>query len=1115
MAISQEQKVDFLLKKIGYTKTKTGLAVDSSLTGTKKAGFAEALPSPLIVGDTSLWTESGLIPTTPPGSDTSQVKVYLSGSSGQRLTVDSTVADNRAFIAYTTYNNTSSARLTNWIDTQFGDNYLIKVYKGDPNSGGVALSASGSGSNDGWFFDYSAGVLNFNDTNVPSGVTSSNIYIVGYRYIGNTGAPTPGDDFSFRDLTVTRNLSVTGLSTFTGVGTFISDLHVGGDLTVKGTTKFEGGTLTLGDADTDNIVFGGEVDSNIIPDDNDTWDLGSAAKEWRSIYVDDVNVSGVSTFAGNIDANGSLDVDGHSELDDLNVAGVSTFVGEVDINGGGKANTFKVEDLTDNRVVIAGASGELEDDANLTFNGTTLSVGVGLDVDGHTEVDDINVAGVSTFAGAVDINNAVNISSGLVVNSGATLDSAQVSDLTDNRVVIAGASGELEDDANLTFNGTVLSVGVGLDVDGHAELDDLNVAGVSTFVGAIDANGNLDVDGQTDLDVLNVSEAATFSSTIDVDGQAELDDVNVAGVSTFAGLIDSNGGIDVTGHTEVDTFNASGIATALKLSTGSDGVGITTNVISGPATLYIDPSVVGDNTGEVRIKGDLYVDGNQFYVDSSTISLADYRVGIGTTAINDTVLDGAGIGIGSVGFEKTFVWESSSTSLKSSEHLDLAAGKVYKINGTEVLNPTTLGSGVVNSSLTNLGTLTALEVNGHTELDNINVAGLSTFVGVATFTNSNVYIDNDLFVSGIQITGGGGGSIGQDITARHLNITGFSTFANDIDANGSLDVDGHTELDDLNVTGVSTFGGNIYIPDNKTIHIGGTTAGDLQLFHDTNHSYIRDQGTGDIRVRASGFDVRDSGNTASLLRIDASGFTATTGIGTVTRLYSTHVNVSGVSTFAGAIDANGSLDVDGHAELDDLNVAGVSTFAGAIDANGNLDVDGETELDNLNVSGLSTFTGIGTFISDLHVGGDLTVKGTTKFEGGTLTLGDADTDNIVFGGEVDSNIIPDDNDTWALGSASKEWKIIYVDDVNVTGVSTFAGLIDANGDLDVDGHTELDNVNVSGFSTFVGFSTFSGGVQVGGALTVTGAINSLTDITINGVSVGAGEDPVAMAIALG
>ena len=77
MAVSQEQKVDFLLKKLGFTKTKTGLAVDSSLTGTKKAGFAEAIPSPLIVPNDSLWIEAGSIPATPPSSDTNQVRVYL------------------------------------------------------------------------------------------------------------------------------------------------------------------------------------------------------------------------------------------------------------------------------------------------------------------------------------------------------------------------------------------------------------------------------------------------------------------------------------------------------------------------------------------------------------------------------------------------------------------------------------------------------------------------------------------------------------------------------------------------------------------------------------------------------------------------------------------------------------------------------------------------------------------------------------------------------------------------------------------------------------------------------------------------------------------------------
>ena len=213
MAVSDQQKLDFLLKKIGYTKTKTGSVVGTgAISGTPKQPFAEAIPSPLIIANTALWNESGSIPTTPPTSDTNQVKVYLAASSGLRMTADSTSSGQRAYIAYSTYGNTSSARLTNWIDTQFGASYLIKVYKGDPNSGGVALSAAGSGANDGWFFDYSAGVLNFNDSTVPSGVTDTNIYIVGYRYIG----PTGGGNFTFNDLVVSRNFSVGGLSTFTG-----------------------------------------------------------------------------------------------------------------------------------------------------------------------------------------------------------------------------------------------------------------------------------------------------------------------------------------------------------------------------------------------------------------------------------------------------------------------------------------------------------------------------------------------------------------------------------------------------------------------------------------------------------------------------------------------------------------------------------------------------------------------------------------------------------------------------------------------------------------------------------------------------------------------------------
>ena len=50
MAVTDQQKLDFLLKKIGYTKTKTGSVVGTgAISGTPKQPFAEAIPSPLIL----------------------------------------------------------------------------------------------------------------------------------------------------------------------------------------------------------------------------------------------------------------------------------------------------------------------------------------------------------------------------------------------------------------------------------------------------------------------------------------------------------------------------------------------------------------------------------------------------------------------------------------------------------------------------------------------------------------------------------------------------------------------------------------------------------------------------------------------------------------------------------------------------------------------------------------------------------------------------------------------------------------------------------------------------------------------------------------------------------
>ena len=562
-----EQKVDFLLKKVGYSLSKTGSVSGTGAIsgGTTKEPFNESLPSPFVIPDSSIWTQSLSIPTTPPGSDTSIVKVYLSGASGLRMTADSTVSGSRAFIAYTTYNNTSSARLTDWIDTQFGSGYVIKVYKGDPNSGGVSLDAAGSsGNDDTWFFDYSSGVLNFNGDDLPSGVTDTNIYIVGYRYIGTKGVSAPGQINP-------TNLYVSGISTFVG------DVYANANLTV----------------------------------------------------------TGLSTFTGAIDANGGANISGGAGL---------------------VASSAKISDLTDNRVVIAGGSGELEDDSNLTFNGTVLSVGVNLDVDGHTELDFVNVSAASTFAGIVDINGTLNVDGHVEADdvnvSGMTsLAQAEVGDLAQNSVVYAGSGGRLKDSSNLKFT-------------------------------------------------------------------------------------DTKSEFEVVGHSVLDTVVASGIVTAGQFSTGASGVGINIvgSQITGPAELFIDPAAVGDNTGKVRVKGDLYVDGTTFSVHEGDIEFGDFVVGIASTVPTNALLDGAGIGIGSTGIRKFIRYNHASTSLQSSIDFSVLDGGAFKAGTNTVLNKTTLGPTVVGSSLQTVGTLIDLDV-----------AGISTFsriiVGSAVTANSTgVYV---------------------------------------------------------------------------------------------------------------------------------------------------------------------------------------------------------------------------------------------------------------------------------------------------------------------------------------------------------------------------------------
>jgi hypothetical protein len=285
-------------------------------------------------------------------------------------------------------------------------------------------------------------------------------------------------------------------------------------------------------------------------------------------------------------------------------------------------------------------------------------------------------------------------------------------------------------------------------------------------------------------------------------------DFSISGDVATASSVSFNGTSNVNLSVALSTnfsANTLGIITASKFSTGSNGIEINTDIISGPSIIYIDPSPVGVGTtsGIVRIKGDLYVDGTQFVVNSSTIELADLRVGIATTVGTNLLLDGGGIGIGSANILKTFTYNSASDSLKSSENLDIGIGKTYKIDGTGVLSSDTLGSGVVNSSLTSVGTLISLNV-GNVNSDGISTLGtvkISSGIIDSTTGTAVTFVGN---LTGIASTStnviGGIGSLTQ------LSVSGVSTFGN---SSTGVKIDGTAGIITSNTSASITFFGNL------------------------------------------------------------------------------------------------------------------------------------------------------------------------------------------------------------------------------------------------------------------------------------------------------------------
>ena len=132
-----------------------------------------------------------------------------------------------------------------------------------------------------------------------------------------------------------------------GTITFNDNTNITGNLDVTGNVTI-GGDITIGDSDTDGVLFTADVDSNIIPNTTDTFNLGSQSKTWKNVFanvldLNDIEIQGNKISTTNSNSNLTLDpsgtgiVDVQSSLrieDTLTVTGNSVFAQRIDADGG-------------------------------------------------------------------------------------------------------------------------------------------------------------------------------------------------------------------------------------------------------------------------------------------------------------------------------------------------------------------------------------------------------------------------------------------------------------------------------------------------------------------------------------------------------------------------------------------------------------------------------------------------------------------------------------------------------------------------------------------------------------------------------------------------------------
>ena len=417
----------------------------------------------------------------------------------------------------------------------------------------------------------------------------------------------------------------------------------------------------------------------------------------------------------------------------------TSFVGPLTGDVTGNVSGTGITATTFTGSLVGGVTGNVQGNVtgNLTGNVTGAINSVGVSTIGRFISTDISISGVSTFTGNIDAN------ADLDVDGHTELDQLNVSGigtLTRSFATDLSVSGVSTLTGNLIANGNIDLAGT-LDVDGTTELDDVNVSAGATFAGNIDANGNLDVAG-----------SSTFTGAIDANGGASIDNVQI-GISGNNEIDTSSGNLTIdsaTGLTIIDDnlrisgSTTAGIVTATSLGIGIDSANaeIQIHKASGSSSIVIGRNTsVGANNAQLRFGNTA---GSFPYSDSAALDLINY----GTGNFNYYIQSGNG----------SFHWLRGANnarlmSLTNSGNLGIGktdANDKLHVEGNVAITGVCTANSFVAGSLT--GNLTGNVIgNINATGDGLVLGNSNVTSGVSTFSGIDVTLSATLPATGVGI----------------------------------------------------------------------------------------------------------------------------------------------------------------------------------------------------------------------------------------------------------------------------------------------------------------------------------------------------------------------------